>query len=126
MQLSFLYIKKTPEKGRGVFTLAPISKGTLIEIAPVIVLPIDDRKKIDATYLYNYYFLWHEGNTHAAIALGNVSIYNHDSNANCIYETYYDEEEIHIIAHRDIAAGEELTINYNGEPDNQDKVWFEK
>ena len=50
----------------------------------------------------------------------------HDYDANCIYETYYEEEEIHIITNRAIKAGEELTINYNGEPDCKDKVWFDK
>ena len=126
MQLPYLYIKKTATKGRGVFTLEDIPEGTLIEIAPVLVLPTADRKKIDDSFLYNYYFLWHEGHTHYAIAFGYASLYNHDYDANCIYETYYEEEEIHIITNRAIKAGEELTINYNGEPDCKDKVWFDK
>ncbi|HEV7165740.1 MAG TPA: hypothetical protein VGO35_10155 [Gammaproteobacteria bacterium] len=29
------------------------------------------------------------------------------------------------IASRDLAAGEEIRTNYNGDPDSKKKVWFE-
>jgi SET domain-containing protein len=37
----------------------------------------------------------------------------------------FHAQTITYIAWRDIAAGEELCINYNGDEDSQDKVWFE-
>ncbi|MFN8278506.1 MAG: SET domain-containing protein-lysine N-methyltransferase [Chitinophagales bacterium] len=126
MQLSCLYIAPAAGKGRGVFTNEPIAAGTLVEIAPVIVLPEKDKALIDQTYLYNYYFLWNEAPQTYAIALGNVSVYNHAAHCNCEYLTYYEDEVVHIVALRDIEAGEELTINYHGEPGSTDPVWFEK
>ncbi len=30
-----------------------------------------------------------------------------------------------LIAYRDIEAGEEITVNYNGSPDNQSPIWFD-
>lgn len=125
MLLSSLEIKLTSGKGRGVFTNAPIEKGTLIEIAPVLVLPPEDCSKIDDSFLYNYYFLWGDEHKNYAISLGYGSLYNHSYEPNCLYETYYEEECIHFITLRDIAAGEELLVNYNGEPESKDKIWFE-
>jgi SET domain-containing protein len=37
----------------------------------------------------------------------------------------YDDDTITVIAVRDIEAGEELFINYNGDWDDVRPVWFE-
>ena len=126
MLLSSLYIKQSDGKGRGVFTSEAIPIGTIIEIAPALILPEKDSKLIDQTHLYNYYFLWGEAQLQYAICLGYGSLYNHSYQPNCIYETYYEDELIHFIAHRAIAIDEELTINYNHDPTNQKPVWFDK
>jgi hypothetical protein len=120
MLVASLYIKQSPGKGKGIFTHEPIEAGTLVEIAPVIVLPEQDCGLIDKSFLYNYYF--HE---RYAICLGYGSIYNHSYAPNSVYETYYDDEVIHFITIRDIAAGEELTVNYNHDPNDQKPVWFD-
>jgi SET domain-containing protein len=125
MILGSLYIKQSPGKGKGIFTHKPIEAGTLVEIAPVIVLPVKDSPLIDQTFLYNYYFLWGDEQKNFAICLGYGSLYNHSYTPNCIYETYYEDEVIHFIAIRDIAADEELTINYNHDPDSKKPVWFD-
>lgn len=121
-----LYIKHVPGKGRGVFTDEFIPAGTLIEICPMIVLPAKDRKYIDETKIFNYYFLWGDKHKQSAIALGYGSLYNHSRSANADYESWYEEEEIHIIAYKDILPEEEVTINYNNDPNCQDVMWFEK
>ncbi|MCU0328030.1 MAG: SET domain-containing protein [Chitinophagales bacterium] len=121
-----LYIKETKDKGRGVFTDEPIKKGTLIEICPMIVLPAEDRVHIDETKIFNYYFLWGDDHSLSAIALGYGSLYNHSRKANANYESYYDENELHIIAYRNIKADEEITINYNNDPESQEPMWFEQ
>jgi SET domain-containing protein len=36
----------------------------------------------------------------------------------------FDDNTMQIKTVRDIAAGEELTINYNGDWDNEEDVWF--
>ena len=126
MLLGTLHIKQSPGKGKGIFTSEAIEAGTLVEIAPVIVLPKKDCELIDKSFLYNYYFLWGDKHKNYAICLGYGSIYNHSYSPNCIYETYYDDEVIHFVAIRDIAAGEELTVNYNHDPNDQNPVWFDK
>ena len=124
MVFPFIEIKNTKNKGKGVFATADIEENTLIEISPVIVLSEKDTKIINDTYLYNYYFSWYENQKSSAIALGNVSIYNHQVDANCIYETYFEDEIIKIITRKRILKGEELTINYNHNPLSDKKTWF--
>jgi len=125
MLLGSLYIKQSLGKGKGIFSTELIEAGTLVEIAPVIVLPEKDSPLIDQSFLYNYYFLWGDEHKSYAICLGYGSLYNHSYSPNCKYETYYDDEVIHFIAIRDIAADEELTVNYNHDPDDQKPVWFD-
>ena len=126
MLLSSLYIKNSKGKGKGVFTSTAIVAGTIIEIAPIILLPEHDCALIDKSHLYNYYFLWGEEHKNYAICLGYGSLYNHSYEPNCIYETYYEEELIHFITLCDIEAEEELMINYNHDPADQKPVWFDK
>lgn len=121
-----LYIQDTPAHGRGVFTRADLEEGEIIEVCPVIPLNENDLKVLDKTTLYDYYFLWGNQSNRAAIALGFGSIYNHDYHANAHYDMDFDARTITIFALRPIAAEEEICINYNGEPDNEDKVWFDK
>jgi hypothetical protein len=111
-------------RGRGMFAGRPFFKGELIERAPVVV--IDEKKWPNAakTILSDYAFDWGEKDEHAAIALGYISIYNHSYSPNAQLEQMLDELMMEIIAIKDIDAGEEITINYNGDPDNQDSLWF--
>jgi SET domain-containing protein len=128
-QLSYLmegvHIAVTKTMGRGVFTTEPITQGTLIELAPVIVMSGEERDHLNKTLLFNYIFDWDKRRDQCAVALGFVSIYNHSYKANCQYGMYYKKQSISIIAVRDIAAGEELFINYNGTWDDEKKVWFD-
>lgn len=125
MIFPFIEIKQTKEKGLGVFATEDIAVNTLIEVSPVIVLNPADTKLIDKTYLYNYYFSWEDDQKSSAIALGYVSIYNHQVDSNCIYETYFQDKIIKIISRKKILKGEELTINYNHDPLSEKKTWFE-
>lgn len=125
MILPILYIMETAERGRGVFTTEPIPEGTTIEIAPVIVLNESDRAIVDTTLLHDYIFEWGDDEQKAAVALGYASIYNHSSDANCFYEMDYDHMTIMVQTIRDIAADEELCINYNGIGVKDKPVWFD-
>jgi uncharacterized protein len=128
-QLSFLldgvHVARTKKMGRGVFTSAPIAAGTLIELAPVVVMSGEDRVQIDKTLLHDYIFEWGKEKEQCAMALGLISIYNHSYQANCDYGMYFKKDSISIIAVRDIEAGEELFINYNGSWNDEKKVWFD-
>ena len=121
-----LYIKETEGKGRGVFTDEPIKKGEIIEICPMLVLPAEDRKHIDKTKIYDYYFMWGDDHKKSAIALGYGSLFNHSKTANADYESNYEEEEMYISAYKNIKAGEEVTINYHNDPNCADPMWFEE
>lgn len=125
MRLPCLYIDNTAEKGRGVFTNEPIPADTVLEIAPVIVMSLDEKKLIDQTLLHDYIFLWGEKEDHCAMALGWIPIYNHSYQSNCEYLMDFDEEAMFLKTVREIEAGEELTINYNGDWNNDKPVWFD-
>ena len=125
MILPFLFIGPTAEMGRGIFTSEAISKGTVIEIAPVIVMSGEERKLLDQTLLHDYIFEWGDAGDQVCMALGYVPLYNHAYENNCEYEMDYETQRIHISTVRDIEAGEELFINYNGSSDDKTPVWFE-
>jgi len=124
-KLPFLYITESPLGGRGVFATEFIPIGTLIEIAPVIVIPAADLKLIHTTILHDYYFLWSDDGEEGAIALGYGSLYNHSFKPNAEYYTNRDTITIDVFAIADIEVGEEITFNYNGMPHDDTPIWFE-
>ncbi len=119
-----LYIAQSSLGGRGVFTGAPIKKGDMIEVCPVIVMKEGEMAVLDTTTLYDYYFLWGDDQKQCVIALGFGSLYNHFAPSNADYFMEFEELYIEIFAVRNIAAGEEITINYNGDPDDAAPTWF--
>ncbi len=121
----YLFIAKTAEKGRGVFTRERIPAGTLIEEAPVIVMEQADRQYLDKTLLHDYIFEWGKQRDKCAMALGLAPVYNHSYKSNCEYFMDYDEESISIKTVHVIEKGEELTINYNGDWNDSKKIWFD-
>lgn len=125
MIVSGLYIAQTEKMGRGVFTSVAITAGSVIEVAPVIVMSQRERELLDQTLLHDYIFEWGAEQGACAMALGWAAVYNHSYAANCDYEMDYTTDSIQIITVRDIQAGEELFINYGGSWDEQNPVWFE-
>lgn len=125
MMLEGLYIDKSKGKGRGVFTKQKIPAYTIIEISPVIVMTIEERKLLDQTLLHDYIFEWGPDNKQCCMALGYVPIYNHSYTSNCEYEMDFKNEIIKIRSVREIQAGEELFINYNGDWNNAKSLWFD-
>ena len=108
----------------GVFAQSEIKTWETIEICPIILLNQQDTAVIDRTHLYNYYFSW--ANQWSALALGYGSLYNHSYSPNARYQKDFVIQTIHFLALRDISRGEEITVNYNGDPLIQEKVWFDK
>jgi hypothetical protein len=118
-------IGAAPGLGRGVFAAAPIARGEIIERAPVLVSPADEWSHVEKTVLYHYSFAWGPQLEHAAIGLGYASLYNHSYTPNALYIRQLEDLLIDFVALRDIATGEQITINYNDAPADQDPVWFE-
>ena len=125
MILPCIFIDQTDGKGRGVFTSEAIPADTVIEIAAVIVMKAEDRVHLDKTLLHDYIFEWGEEKDQCAMALGLIPIYNHSYHSNCDYFMDYDEQLMMVKTVRAVEAGEELMINYNGDWNNEKKVWFE-
>ncbi|MEJ7609977.1 MAG: SET domain-containing protein-lysine N-methyltransferase [Ferruginibacter sp.] len=125
MILPCLVIKNLPTKGRGIFSEDNIPIGTVIEISPVIVMPGHHRQHLDKTLLHDYIFEWGEQKDQCCMALGLIPVYNHSYESNCEYFMDYDEAMITLKTVRTINAGDELTINYNGDWNDAKPVWFE-
>jgi len=124
-RLPGIYFAPSEKGGRGVFSAIHISEGTLIEVCPMIVLPEEDFQKIHDSTLHDYYFLWGDEENQCAIALGFGSLYNHDYEPNARYFVDPEEETMEIYAIREIFPGDEITVTYNGHPDDKSLVWFE-
>ncbi|MBM7109638.1 SET domain-containing protein [Brevibacillus laterosporus] len=112
------------EFNRGVFATRDIKKGELIHEAPVIPYPNHEHVFIEKTLLADYAFEY--GNDHTALLLGYGMLFNHSYQPNATYENNFENLTIDFYAYTDIKAEEEILINYNGEVDNEDPLWFEK
>lgn len=120
-----LYVAPSKIGGRGVFTTQKIPKGSIIEVCPVIVTPKKQLKHLDKTELYNYYFQWGDDYEDGAFILGYGSLYNHSYKPNAHYLADFEMGTVDFFALKDIAAGEEIFTNYNGDPKNKNKLWFD-
>jgi SET domain-containing protein len=125
MIMPCLFIANSLNRGRGVFTSEKITAGTIIEIAPVIIMSPEERVILDQTLLHDYIFLWGKSETQCCVALGYVSIYNHDYQSNAEYEMDFETNTIRIQTVREIRKGEEIFINYNGTWNDRTPVWFD-
>lgn len=118
--------------GRGVFALRDIPAGMVIERAPVILIPYeqvfgDSPGVREASARISWYVFGWDGVTkrrYVALALGYGSIYNHAHAPNARYEPE-PPDVLRFVATRDIAAGEEITINYHGERTEPGELGFE-
>jgi SET domain-containing protein len=111
-----LFVAKTPDRGKGVFTLDAIESGAVVEVAHVIVFTEAEWKSMASTNAYNYVYEWPEHARGAALACGYGSHFNHSADAhNLTHTNNYVEEFISYFALRDIAPGEELLIDYGCE-----------
>lgn len=125
MLSQFLSVQSTQAKGRGVFTSIALKADTEVEESPVIVMTKEDRIHLDKTLLHDYIFEWGPQQEECCMALGLVPIYNHSYESNCDYFMDFEAQTIMIRTVKDIAAGEELTINYNGDWKDEKKIWFD-
>jgi len=121
-------IKTSPlsdgEFNRGVFATSDIKKGTLFHEAPVVPYPNDQHKYIEKTVLEDYVYEY--GINHSAVVLGYGMLFNHSYEPNATYEINFDKHTFDYFAYKDIKAGEEILINYNGEVDDYEPLWFNK
>lgn len=118
-QSDVLEVRQSPGRGRGVFAKIDIPKGTIFERVPLLVVDTDE---LEGSELMDYVFIW--GKKTVAIALGYGSLYNHSYKPNARYYDGPGRTKV-FLALRAIRAGEEILVNYNGDPKSRDKVEFD-
>ena len=112
-------VQKILGKDRGVVAKQQILKETVIEIAPVSAIPAEHLSTLDKTEVFKYYFVrpaeYDESYLFRGyLVFGLASLCNHSDRPNA--EVSWVEDEVglwcHLIAQRDIEAGEEVTLFY--------------
>ena len=120
-----IYVAPSELHGQGVFAARNIEAGEIIEICPILLFPRAELDAIRKTMLDDYYFDWGDEGDWYAVCLGYGSLYNHSYTPNAEYGMDFEANTIDFYCIKNIEAGAEILINYNGEADNQTKVWFE-
>lgn len=122
-----VYVAKSHGKGRGVYAARKIRKAEIIERSPVIVVPEKEwTRHVEKTGLSDYTFDWGRDNDHAAIVLGYGMLYNHSHTPNARFTHDLRAREYIFTALRDIKKDEEIYTNYNGDPEDNTPLWFER
>ncbi len=108
-------------KGRGVFAVADITQGDVVEASCTIELQIEHCEIVKPTPIEDYYFEHPEDKAKGLVVLGLASLCNHSENHNV--ETSFVRDEVLgwitvLTAKRDIKGGEEITRRYACAP------WF--
>ena len=123
---SRLRVRAAHRKGRGVFANRRIRKGEIVEIAPVIVVTPEDERCFRELELINYCYNWGSKGNQTAFVLGFGCLYNHSYSPNVEHHQRLKRKEMVFRALRNIAKGEEVTHNYNGSPDDQTPIRFNR
>lgn len=116
---SEIYIGDAGSKGRGVFAARPIQPSDTIEISPMMLM-----KKVPEEF-EDYVF--EVSQTVYGLAMGYGSFYNHSNKPKAIYYITVGKQNtyLEVMALNLILPGEEITINYNGDP-NDKTPWLFK
>ena len=116
-------VRDIKNKGLGVAAVVRIAAGEVFEKAPIILYRAEEDEYLDKTAIGNFTYDW--DCQYGAVVLGYGSLYNHSYHPNARYERDFMNKIMKYIALRDIEAGEEITINYNGVIDDMSPTWFE-
>ncbi len=110
-------VRSSPIHGRGVFAAAPIPRDTRFHVAHVLALDCHDTARLHGTRLGAYVFDLGPcpcacGRNRHGVAFSPLSFANHDAAGNVDFDIDPATLRIECRALRDIAAGEEITIDY--------------
>ncbi len=125
MRLDF-ELRKIPGKGLGLFATKDFKIGEIVESCPIILLNSEERKYAEKTILDFYMYPWRSTRT-GSIVLGYGSIINHSFTPNCDWKQNFRAMRMNYKVIQPIKIGEEITVNYNGEPDDKTPIpeeWF--
>ena len=116
------FVAESPLGGRGVFAAEAMAAGEVVEVAPVIVFPPEQRDLLEESALCDHCYAW-TGDGDAVVAFGHASFYNHALDPTCDYEAHDVLDALVVRLRRDVVAGEELTIDYTG--GGEQELWFD-
>ncbi len=114
-------VKLSPIHGRGVFASSPIPAGDVFHTAHLLVFPADEQPALEGTIAAHYVF--HIADEPPAsedqpprqvtgLAMSPISFINHSATCNVAFQVFPETQTIDFRSLRDIAEGEELTIDY--------------
>lgn len=121
-------VRLSPSRGRGIFAKRPFAAGEEIEVSPVFPIGAAESEAIRPLSFSHNLFDWvplSDGTWSLAVVTGLGMLFNHSYTPNADYDR--DEERMALVftAIKPISIGEEIFINYNGDPDAKDPLWFE-
>jgi uncharacterized protein len=131
----FVRVAPSPKHGLGVFAARTIPEGTVVHVAPVMLMSDEDVETLEDTALRGLVYGWDTDVGTSALALGYGSLFNHDPDANCVYHRIdaddVDAESGQVLGYdalqystlREVPEGEELTIDYSG--GDPSMLWFD-
>lgn len=110
-------VRQSNIHGRGVFAAAPIEVGAQFHTAQLLVFPLSDYDALQQTVAGHYVFHVSDDpddgpNTVNGLAMSPISFINHSRTPNCSFAVNEASQTISFSALRNIAEGEELTIDY--------------
>jgi hypothetical protein len=105
---------------RGLIAARDIRKGEVIERCPVVFIDSRQTDLVQQTVFGKFWFEWNKRTI--CMPLGYGGLYNHSYRPNAKYHWDYRNRRIVFSALKGIRKGEELCVNYNGEPDDDSEV----
>jgi len=135
-----VYVKKS-KYGRGVFARRKILKGELFDYSPIVrsLWPEKEHPEVEITLISDYVYAWIHSSRetvedtpveelsmpeYVASVQGFGSYCNHSFEPNALYVRHKHLDILDYIALRDIEEGEEILVNYNGDPADKSPLWF--
>ena len=117
VQPAEVFVDDSGPKGRGVFAARAFRAGEVVETAPVLVLGAgqDALPMVLRQRTFAWGKLCGSDDGSEAIVWGYGSLYNHANPSNLEFAADPAALTMTYRAARDVAAGEELTINYESE-----------
>lgn len=114
-------VRESRGKGLGLFASNPFFEAQEIVRNHIIPLPVS-LEKLGLGRLYDHEFYWPQadGADGCCLVMGPITFVNHSSNPNCSLRQLTGENMMALVALRTIAAGEELTFDYDC------PLWFDE
>ena len=120
-----IVVKMTATMGRGVFAARPINTGDILDdIFYTIEVPPHERESLTGATPSRFWFE-NDAEGTALLALGYISLLNHSLSPNIdpCWHLRPEGQVVQLRAIKDIAAGEQLFIDYRFDGDMSDPVW---